>query len=139
MLAGHRRATSVLAIAAGALLLIGGCSSSPKKSTPAGSARKSPAAGGAATTVTAVETEYKIAVSQVSLKPGTYTFKVSNHGKVPHNLTVDGPGVKDKASATMQGGESGDVTVTLKAGSYELYCSVDSHKDKGMDMTIKVA
>ncbi|MDQ6873639.1 MAG: cupredoxin domain-containing protein [Actinomycetota bacterium] len=123
---------SVTAVAAGALLLIGGCSSTPRKSTPAG-------ASGAGTTVTAVETDFKIALSQTSLKPGTYTFKVSNHGKAPHNLTVDGPGVKDKASATVQGGESGKVTVTLQAGSYELYCSVDSHKDKGMDMTVKMA
>lgn len=134
----------MIAVAAGALLLIGGCSSSPKKSTPAGSGGKtSPAAGagagGPATTVTAVETEFKITLSQQSMKPGTYTFKVSNHGKAPHNLTIDGPGVQGKASATMQGGESGDVTVTLQAGSYELFCSVDSHKDKGMDLSIKVA
>jgi plastocyanin len=69
---------------------------------------------------------------------GTYTFTVHNTGQFPHNLTVDGPGVQDKASPTMGGGGTGTVTVTLQKGSYELYCSVDGHKGQGMDMHIQV-
>ena len=62
-----------------------------------------------------------------------------NKGKFPHNLNVEGPGVDKQASATLQGGESGDLTVTLQAGSYEFWCSVDSHKEKGMDVKVTVS
>jgi hypothetical protein len=32
------------------------------------------------------------------MKVGSYTFKVTNKGQFAHNLTIDGPGVKDKAT-----------------------------------------
>ncbi len=150
MLLFKRKAMPVIAAAAGAVLLLGGCSSgksgsggyggSTGKSSPSPSNPASPTgAAGAATTVTATETEFKIALSQSTFKPGTYTFTVVNKGKYPHNLTVAGPGVTSKASPTLQGGGSGALTVTLKAGSYELWCAVDSHKAEGMDMKITVA
>jgi len=53
-------------------------------------------------------------------------------------LGDQGPGVDTKKSPTVPGGQSGSVTVALQKGSYELWCSVDSHKDKGMDLTITV-
>jgi len=31
------------------------------------------------------------------------------------------------------------LTATLQKGSYELWCSVPGHKNKGMDLTIKVS
>jgi uncharacterized cupredoxin-like copper-binding protein len=31
------------------------------------------------------------------------------------------------------------VTVTLQKGTYEFYCSIDSHKDKGMDDKVQVS
>lgn len=135
MRATQHKTIPVIAAAVGALLLVGGCGSSGS----AGSASPSQSsAAGPTTTVTATETEFKIALSQSSFKPGMYTFKVVNHGKFPHNLTVQGPGVNTAASPTLPGGGSGEVTVTLQAGSYELWCSVDSHKEKGMDLTVKV-
>jgi Integrase core domain len=36
---------------------------------------------------------------------------VMNNGKFPHNLTVDGPGIEDKASPTLSPGSAGDLTV----------------------------
>jgi uncharacterized cupredoxin-like copper-binding protein len=128
MRATQHKTIPVIAAAVGALLLVGGCGSSGS----AGSASPGQSsAAGPTTTVTATETEFKIALSQSSFKPGMYTFKVVNHGKFPHNLTVQGPGVNTAGSPTLPGGGSGEVTVTLQAGSYELWCSVDSHKDKG--------
>jgi uncharacterized cupredoxin-like copper-binding protein len=51
---------------------------------------------------------------------------------------VDGPGVEDKATSTIDPGSSGQLTVSLQHGSYELYCSIDGHKDRGMDLTVQV-
>jgi len=88
--------------------------------------------------MTVTESEFTITLPSKTLPAGTYTFKVTNRGIFAHNLTVDGAGVQDKATPTLAPGSTGDVTVTLQKGSYEFYCSVDSHKDMGMDGTVQV-
>ena len=89
--------------------------------------------------MTAVEKEFSITLSPSTFSPGTYTFNVENQGSFSHNLTIEGPGVDSQASPTLERGKSGELTVTLQKGSYELWCSVDSHKDQGMDITIDVS
>jgi uncharacterized cupredoxin-like copper-binding protein len=88
--------------------------------------------------VTATETEFHIALSQTTFAPGTYTFEAKNAGTFPHALTVDGPGVADQATSTLQPGQSGSVTVNLQAGKYTIYCPVDGHRAKGMLMDVTV-
>lgn len=105
--------------------------------TAASSAAAVPATAG--TAVTATEQEFSITLSRTSFSPGAYTFTVHNAGRYAHNLTIEGPGVDMKASPTEPGGGSGTLSVTLAKGTYELWCSVDSHKDKGMDIRITVA
>jgi plastocyanin len=94
-------------------------SSNPATTRPSTSAATAAAAPGTSMTVTESES------------------KISNKGKFAHNLTVDGAGVQDKATPTIALGSTGDLTVTLQKGSYEFYCSVDSHKDMGMDLTVQ--
>lgn len=137
MIPVQRGSMSAVAVMAGIALAVTGCGSDKKASAPSGGPKAK--ASAPATVVTVTEKDFSIDFSRADFKAGTYTFKVSNQGKFPHNLTVDGPGVTDKASSTVPGGQSGEVTVTLKSGSYEMYCSVDHHKDKGMQKTIKVA
>jgi uncharacterized cupredoxin-like copper-binding protein len=68
-----------------------------------------------------------------------YTFKVANMGSFPHNVTFDGPGLHDKATDNISPGSSGELTVMLQKGTYDAYCSIDSHKQKGMDLSLKVS
>jgi plastocyanin len=89
--------------------------------------------------VAVTESEFSITLPSNKMKVGSYTFKVTNEGQFPHNLTIDGPGVQDMATPTLSPGSSGDVTVNLQKGTYEFYCSVDSHKDKGMDNKVQVS
>jgi uncharacterized cupredoxin-like copper-binding protein len=124
--ASSSSATSATSSAAGA----GGTTSSSSVSQGGGVA--------AVTAVTATEQEFSITLSAKTFKAGAYTFTVHNAGKYPHNLTIEGPGVDKKTSPTMPGGGTGTLAVTLAKGTYELWCSVDSHKDKGMDMKINV-
>jgi plastocyanin len=78
-------------------------------------------------------------LDNASFTPGTYTFNIKNTGSFPHNLAIEGPGVDKKTSTTQSGVASGStLTVALQKGSYELWCSVDSHKAKGMDTHITV-
>jgi uncharacterized cupredoxin-like copper-binding protein len=50
-----------------------------------------------------------------------------------------GPGSTKRSSPTLQGGGSGQITVDLQQGTYQLSCSIDGHKDLGMDLTIRVS
>jgi uncharacterized cupredoxin-like copper-binding protein len=70
--------------------------------------------------------------------PGTYTFEVTNDGQAQHALEIDGNGVEEETD-TLGPGESGEVTVELAAGEYELYCPVDGHRANGMEGTLVVA
>jgi len=42
-------------------------------------------------------------------------------------------------SQTVQNGASTRLSVPLQSGSYELWCTVDAHKERGMDMTSRSA
>jgi uncharacterized cupredoxin-like copper-binding protein len=119
-------------VAVAALVAMAGCgggatSSAPSTATTSGSS------------VAVTESEFSITLPSNTMKVGSYTFKVTNKGQFAHNLTIDGPGVKDKATPTLSPGSSGDVTVDLQKGTYEFYCSVDSHKDMGMDDKVQVS
>jgi hypothetical protein len=83
------------------------------------------------------EVDYKIKLPG-SGGPGAYTFEVTNDGKAVHNLTIEGQGI-EKATADLQPGASGKLEVDLKPGKYELYCSIDGHKQLGMDTTFTVS
>ena len=89
--------------------------------------------------VVATETEYRIALSTTHLQAGQTTFVATNKGKVAHSLEIDGPGVEDKRiSGEIAPGSSQSITVTLRKGSYEIYCPVDGHKQLGMEVHVSV-
>lgn len=97
------------------------------------------AAGGTASSrLTVTEVEYRLTVSATHLAAGKTTIKVLNKGKLAHSLSISGPGLKKRLiSGTIAPGGSRTVTVTLKAGSYALWCPVDSHAKLGMKTTVK--
>jgi uncharacterized cupredoxin-like copper-binding protein len=84
------------------------------------------------------ESEFKIQLPKTTLAAGTYTFAVSNTGKLPHDLVVSGPDGK-KGTSTISAGSSATLTVVLKKGSYDFYCSIPGHKQAGMDQTVTVS
>lgn len=148
----HKRlaVVAILPLLGLGLAACGGGNTSSSGSTSSGSTTSGSAssaygggssAGGTtagAKTVNVTETEYKIALSQSTLTPGTYTFKVADKGQVTHALEIDGPGVSDVKSSPASPGGSTSLTVTLKKGTYEVYCPVDGHKGLGMDTKITV-
>jgi uncharacterized cupredoxin-like copper-binding protein len=89
-------------------------------------------------TVQVSESEWKIKLPKTSFAPGTYTFDVSNDGKVEHDLTIEGGGVK-KATPNISGGKSAKLTVDLKQGTYDFYCAVAGHKQLGMDEKVTIS
>jgi uncharacterized cupredoxin-like copper-binding protein len=89
-----------------------------------------------AQTVAVTETEFKIALQQQP-QAGAVTFDVKNAGKLPHDFVVEGGGVDEK-TPTLNPGASAKLKVTLKPGSYELYCSIPGHKQAGMEVKLSL-
>ena len=88
--------------------------------------------------VKVTEVDFKIQLPKTSFPAGSFTFDVTNAGKVPHDLVVKGNGVSVK-TPLLNPGESKTLKVELKPGTYELYCSVPGHKQLGMDLHITVS
>ena len=131
-----RAALRTTALAFSGALVLAACSSGGGvgQANESGSATKTESG----TQVTVTETEYALKLSRTSFTPGTYTFTADNAGKVAHALEIEGTGMEEAKTKTIQGGEKAAVTVTLKKGSYELYCPVSGHKALGMAQSIKV-
>ncbi|MFH9554608.1 cupredoxin domain-containing protein [Streptomyces sp. NPDC017435] len=87
--------------------------------------------------VTAELSDFHIKLSTEKFQPGQYTFTAKNTGSHVHALEIEGPGGENR-SKTVDPGQSTTLTVTLKSGSYEVYCPVDGHKDLGMKTEISV-
>jgi len=135
------RTALILALAGALTIAASACGSSSGTGSSAGTVTAAGGGGGAASgkTIDVTLKDFSIAVASTgSLAPGTYTFHVTNNGPSSHNLTIDGPGVSGKATPTFAAGGSQDLTVTLQNGSYDLFCSVPSHKQLGMDTHLTV-
>jgi uncharacterized cupredoxin-like copper-binding protein len=89
-----------------------------------------------ATTVKVTESEFKIVLASTELKAGKITFDVKNAGAIPHDLAIVGMSEK---TAEIPAKGSAKLTVTLKPGTYELYCAVPGHKEAGMDLKVTVS
>ena len=83
--------------------------------------------------------EWKVQIARDTLKAGPVTFRVKNDGSVVHGFQVLGEGV-DKSTPQIPAGQSATLAVTLKPGTYEVYCPMaeNSHKMAGMSKKITV-
>jgi len=89
--------------------------------------------------VSANLSEWAIQLSEGTVPAGQVTFTVKNGGTIPHAFEVEGNGAEQE-TPLIQPGASAALTLTLKPGTYEVYCPVgqDSHKKLGMDAHLKV-
>jgi hypothetical protein len=71
--------------------------------------------------------------------PGRLTFSVTNAGTMEHNFEVDGEGVEKKFDTNLEPGESRNLQVELPAGTYRVYCPLENHKERGIQLELRVA
>jgi len=98
-----------------------------------------PAAAAAPKSVPVTEVEFKIELPSTTVAPGTYTFNLTNKGHVGHDLVFNGPGVDNEKTPVIDPGKTAKLTVDLKTGTYDVYCSVPGHKQAGMDVKLTVS
>jgi plastocyanin len=98
-----------------------------------------PARRGDPVPVGAKLSEWTIQLSEATVPAGQVTFTATNGGSIPHALEVEGNGTEQQ-TPLIQPGASATLTLTLKPGTYEVYCPVgqDSHKKLGMETHLKV-
>jgi plastocyanin len=75
--------------------------------------------------------------SSLTANAGKVTIVMDNPSSLPHAVEIEGNGVEFKGETVEKGGVS-KASGDLKAGKYEFYCPVDSHKQAGMEGTLTV-
>jgi plastocyanin len=75
--------------------------------------------------------------TQVTLRAGNDTIYFTNPSPVPHNVTIAAGSKEIAASKTITNGAT-TLSANLKLGSYVFFCSVDSHRQAGMQGTLTV-
>ena len=95
-------------------------------------------APGAPVAVSAKLSEWKVELSASTVPAGTVTFTVTNAGSIPHAFEIEGHGI-EKETDQLQPGSTATLTLTLKLGTYEVYCPVGegSHQKLGMETHLK--
>lgn len=127
-------------VVVGGYALLSGGKSSPSGAPVPISSSPTPAVSSPASEMTEIEvvgTEFAFAPKALSVTKGDKVrINFKNSGKFPHNLTVDELGI---ASKTINPGETDVVELTVdKTGTFPMYCSVDTHRQQGMEGSVTV-
>jgi plastocyanin len=131
----------VLAVAGGLLWGCGGQSGTTAKTT-GGQTGAAPASTGTAGTLNIAADPsgaLKFDVSSLSAKAGKVTIDFTNQAPLPHNVQIEGPGGQKVGGTSTISGSSTKAMVTLKPGTYTFYCSVDAHRQAGMQGKLTVS
>jgi uncharacterized cupredoxin-like copper-binding protein len=81
-------------------------------------------------------TAYEFAAAEAPA--GQITIKSPNESSVDHDIALEGDGVNEKGATVKDGGVS-EFSVDLQPGEYTFFCSVDGHRQAGMEgkLTVK--
>jgi uncharacterized cupredoxin-like copper-binding protein len=83
-------------------------------------------------------TEFAIKMEPDSAPSEDVVFNVRNEGNAGHAFEIEGQGIEEE-TRVLQPGESETLRVeNMRAGSYEVYCPVGNHEDRGMKTTFTV-
>jgi plastocyanin len=68
---------------------------------------------------------------------GQLKIESPNDSSVDHDIAIEGNGVDEKGEVVSNGGVS-EIDVDLEPGEYTFYCSVEGHRQGGMEGTLTV-
>jgi LPXTG-motif cell wall-anchored protein len=94
----------------------------------------------AQSTTTVVLAEFTFTPDRMVVAAGRDTFALQNTGQFPHNVHIEGNGVSvDVSPNPVAGGDSFTGAVTLAPGTYDVWCPISNHRERGMVGTLTVA
>ena len=68
---------------------------------------------------------------------GQLDVKSPNESGTDHDIALEGNGVNEEGPVVKDGGTS-EITADVKAGEYTFFCSVEGHREAGMEGTLTV-
>jgi plastocyanin len=97
------------------------------------------AGAGGSTTIHLAAEAAALEYNKTSLEApaGSVTIEFENPSGLPHNVKLEGPGVDGEGTETINSGST-SATLELEAGEYTFYCSVNGHRDAGMEGSLVV-
>jgi plastocyanin len=134
-------ASALFALAALGLAACGG--SDDSSSTVAESTSSTTASGGGgggATVKFEADPSGALAYTQtdVSAPAGSDTIEFDNPASLGHDVVIEDSSGNEVARTDVITGSTTTTTADLKAGDYTFFCSVDGHRDAGMEGTLTV-
>jgi plastocyanin len=145
-----RKLALVLSLLALAMFAIAACGGdddddgeTPAAETTAEETTTEAGGGGAAGGAVAVEADPggQLAFVQDSLEApaGTVTFEFTNDASIGHDFVIEDADANEIARTEVITGDSTSVDADLEAGvEYTFYCSVDAHREAGMEGPLTV-
>jgi plastocyanin len=133
------RILAVVAIAA-TFGLAAGCGGDDddddEAAAPEATAPEEEAAGGGGAATEVGMTEYAFEPADLTAAQGD-TLTATNDGELPHNYTIEADG-DEVTSGDVDPGSSGELTVDVDPGDYDVICTIPGHAEQGMTGTITV-
>ena len=137
---------SLLALVPFAIAACGGdddeeaADTAPEATAPEEPATEPEADGAGGTVAVEADPGGQLAFVQDSLEApaGSVTFEFDNPATIAHDFVIETPEGEEVARTEVITGDSTSVTAELEPGEYTFYCSVDAHREAGMEGPLTV-
>ena len=103
-------------------------------------ARGAATSGGSSTIDISADPSGALAFEQtdVTAAAGKDTLDFTNDSSTPHDVVIEDSSGSEVGKTDVIQGDSASTTVDLKPGTYTFFCSVDGHREAGMEGTLTV-
>lgn len=132
---------AVLALAAFGFAACGDDDDGGGTATEAATTETADTGGGAGGTISVTaDPDGAFAYTETSLEAsaGENTVEFDNPASLSHDVVIEDTGGSEIARTDVISGDSTTTTAQLEPGEYTYYCSVDGHRDAGMEGTLTV-
>ena len=130
---------ALLALAAVGVAACGGDDDDDGETTEAATETTTTSDGGASVSLTAnPDGELAYEESTLSAPAGTVTIEFDNPASIGHDVVVEDQNANEITRTDVITGDTATAVGEFEAGDYTYYCSVDGHRDAGMEGTLTV-
>jgi len=133
---------SLLALSAVGLAACGGGDDTTSAaSTPSATDTTAAGGGGGGATISiSADSSGQLAYTETELTAaaGSDTIEFDNPAQLEHDVRIEDADGNDIGGTDTVSGGSTSATVDLQPGTYTFFCSVDGHRDAGMEGTLTV-